>query len=171
MAFKVRTDEINHSPQWYEDHCSDEDGGSPSFRKLLKTDMQFIDADIEKGMKYEELIGNYRETWDAIMRGADEGASPADLAKALEREALAGYRPNEQYSKPPFSSIVRLMKKHELSTTDLGVFLKWKAKDDNLKAARAATATKRKKSSKDDLPLTLEPFFVTSRRKRPLPEL
>jgi hypothetical protein len=44
------------------------------------------------------------------------------------------------YSKPPFTTIARLMEKEGLSTTDLGAFLRWKAKDDNMKVARAEKA-------------------------------
>jgi hypothetical protein len=61
--------------------------------------------------------------------------------------------------------IVRLMEKQGLSTTDLGVFLRWKAKADNMKAARAAKAKKRKRPKKIDLAAKGRSFFEAIRKQ------
>lgn len=105
---------------------------------MLTADMKFIGADIDTTHCYQERVHGYEEKWNAIMAGKKGNASPADLGELMERELTAGFRPREHYAKEPFRSITRLMDKHELSTTELGAFLKWRVKDDNLKAARAA---------------------------------
>jgi len=163
MAFHVRKDSLNHSPIWYRDHCLAEDGGSPAFRAMLKADVKLLDC-MDKTLSYEELVEDYAEEWDGILSGNDAGADPSELKEVLEREGELGYRPVELYSKPPFTTITRLMQKAGLSTTDLGVFLRWKAKADNVKKARAAKAKKRKRTKKVD---TRERFksFLRSKRK------
>jgi len=170
MAFHYLKDALNHSPQWYRAHCSAEDGGSPALRAMLKVDVRILDCD-DKKMCYEEKVGLYEDEWNDVLAGKSTVVSVTELEEVLQRDGVYENSPAELYSKPPFTQFARLMKKEGLSTTDLDAYLKWKAKDDNLKKARAAKATKRKKSGKDDPPLTLEPFFVTSRRRQPLPEL
>jgi hypothetical protein len=72
------------------------------------------------------------------MSGDKGNATPADLFEVIERELADGFWPKEQYAKEPFRSIARLMDKHNVGTTELGVFLKWRARNANLKKARDA---------------------------------
>ena len=63
MAFKVRT-ELNHSPQWYRASCSAEDGGSPAFRSMFKSDIRRLGADWDSNLSYQELIEIYESKWN-----------------------------------------------------------------------------------------------------------
>jgi hypothetical protein len=110
---------------------------------MLNNDMKFIGADIDLTLTYEERVHDYEETWNRILNGKGGNAAAADLLEVIECEGQLGFRPAEQYARPPFSTIARLMKKEGLSTTDLGGFLRWKAKADNMEAARKAKKRKR----------------------------
>ena len=160
MSFKMKG--LNHSPAWYYDNCRAEDGGYPVFRKMLTNDMKFVAADIDKKMTYEERIGPYEEAWNEILSGGKGNASPADLAEVMERELADGYRPTEHYAKEPFASIARLMDDHKLSTTEVGVFLSWRAKIATAKNAR----DKKPKPVKKPEPVTKLDQFLE--RKKPV---
>jgi len=144
MAFNVRP--FNHSPQWYRDHCLAEDGGSAAFRAMLTADMKFIEADIDATLCYAERVEDYATMWNAILSGKEKGANVGALQEVLEREGQLGYTPQEQYSQGPFRSIARIMKRNELSGNDVREFLKWTAKNENAKKARA----KKKRESDDE---------------------
>jgi len=139
MAFHVRTRSLNHSPQWYHDRGLDEDS-PPSLVALINADVKLLDVD-DSTLTPGEKLANYEEAWDLILTKRDGNASVADLQEVLEREGELGYVPTELYAKPPFSLIAKLMDKHELSTTEVGVFLKWLS----LKKARAAKKKPAKK--------------------------
>jgi hypothetical protein len=110
---------------------------------MLNADMKFIDADIDSEISYQERVHTYEHKWNVTISGKPGNADPADLAEVLQREGRLGFRPSEQYARPPFSTVARLMEKEGLSTTDLGEFLRWKAKHDNLTKARKAKKRKR----------------------------
>lgn len=113
---------------------------------LINADVKSLDCD-DSTLTPGEKLGDYEEEWNRILSGEDGNASPADLQEVLEREGALGERPVELYTKPPFSIISRLMMKEGLSTTDVQVFLRWKAKDDNMKKAREAKLKKRPKKT------------------------
>lgn len=97
MALKKRP--VYHTPGWYYDHCSAENGGSPNFRAMLKHDMAFIGADNDSHLCYQEKIETYEETWNRVFskwRLEDpNGVLLPEMVKAMEREALKGYKPRE----------------------------------------------------------------------------
>src|ERR1700733_10872730 len=118
MAFKFRRG-INHSPDWYVEHCPDENA-AVSVQAMLKRDMAYIGADYQKGMVDTERIGVYRERWDAILKGADNHHESGGhifrsdvltdaIHAVIEREALAGFRPSDQFKDGPFKSIDKIM--------------------------------------------------------------
>ena len=109
---------------------------------LINADVKLLDC-IDSTHTPGEKLGDYEEEWNRIMGGEKGGATAADLLEVMEREGGHGFRPAEQYARPPFSTIARLMEKEGLSTTDLGVFLRWKAKADNMTTARKAKERKR----------------------------
>ncbi len=136
MAFKMK--KLNHSPQWYREHCRAEDGGSPGFRAMLTNDMKFINADIDSRATYEERIGNYEEKWNEIMKGEivhepDGRAVQSDLLKdelveVIERECKAGFRPSDQFAVDPFKTIDDLMTEAGLDENVMREFLKWRSR-------------------------------------------
>ena len=160
MAFRVRTHSLNHSPQWYHDRGLDEDS-PPSLLALIYADVKLLDVD-DSTLTPGEKLGNYEEAWDLILKTGDGNASVADLQQVLEREGELGYVPIELYAKPPFSLIAKLMDKHGLSTTDIGVFLKWTAKNANIKKARAA---KKKPAKKPNQKVFINKFLEAKRGK------
>ncbi len=162
MAFHVRTRTLNHSPQWYHDRGLDEDS-PPSMVALINADVKLLDVD-DSTLTPGEKLADYEEAWDLILTKKDGNASVADLQKVLEREGELGYVPTELYAKPPFSLIAKLMDKHGLSTTEIGVFLKWRAKDTNLKKARAA----KKKPAKKPKQKTFINKFLEAKRGKPI---
>lgn|ERR1035437_1471358 len=162
MAFQVRTRSPNHTPQWYHAHCWDEDGGAPAFRAMLRADMRCLAADWDSTLTYQERVHGYEDAWNATMSGDKRNASPAELAEVIERELADGFWPTGQYAKEPFRSIARLMDKHGLSTTEVGVFLKWTAKNANLKKARTA---KKKPALKSNQKAFISKFLVGKRGK------
>lgn len=94
MAYEKR--KLYHTPEWYYEHCSEEHGGSPMFRFMLKNDMAFIGADNDPEFCYQEKIGTYAERWECVFfkwRLHDpNGVVLSEMGKAMEREALKGYR-------------------------------------------------------------------------------
>lgn len=88
-----------HSPRWYYEHCSAEDGGSPWFRKMLTNDMQFLDADIDKTHSYQERIPTYEAKWNEIQssRWEPDAVTQNEIKKVEEREAFA--RPSKPRQK------------------------------------------------------------------------
>ena len=136
MAFIVRTKSLNHSPQWYESKGLSEDS-APSLVALLNADVKQLEVDDSEATPGEKLVC-YAEAWNEILSGKDGNADAGELQEVLEREGQLGSRPTEQYAKPPVSTISRLMEKAGLTTTDVQSFLRWKAKNENTKKARAA---------------------------------
>ena len=136
MSFKVG--KFNHSPDWYVEHCRDENA-SPSVRAMLKNDMAFIGADYQKGMVDTERIGAYRERWDAILKGADNHHESGGrifrsdvlsnaICKVIESEALAGFRPSDQFKDEPFKSIDKIMVEAGLDEKVMREFLRWRSR-------------------------------------------
>jgi hypothetical protein len=137
---------------------------------MLTKDMKFIGADIDETLTYEERVHGYEEEWNAILNAKDGNADPSDLQKVMEREGSLGFRPVDLYSRRPFTTIIRLMEREGLSTTDLGVFLRWKAKNDNVTKARYAKSRKRKRTKKVDPKERFRSFLVSRRKGRPVAE-
>lgn len=129
---------------------------------MLKADMRCLAADWDSTLTYQERVHGYEDAWNEIMSGAKGNSSPAELAEVIERELADGFWPKEQYAKEPFRSIARLMDKHNVGTTELGVFLKWTAKNANLKKARAA---KKKPALKPNQKAFISKFLVGKRGK------
>ncbi|MCX6952536.1 MAG: hypothetical protein NTV51_10290 [Verrucomicrobia bacterium] len=108
---------------------------------LINADLWFLDRN-DLTMTPGEKLNLYTEAWNEILSGKSRVADVADLQEVLEREGQLGFRPAEQYARPPFTAISRLMEKEGLTTTDVQVFLRWKAKNENTEKARAAKAKK-----------------------------
>ena len=136
MAFKLK--KINHTPNWYREHCTEEDGGSPAFRAMLKIDMAYIGADNDSRLCYQEKVERYDERWNAIMQGAENLHEPGggifrssvlknDMMKLVEREAMDGFRTSDQFKGEPFASIDKLMTDSGLNETVMREFLKWRS--------------------------------------------
>jgi len=155
--------ECNHTPQWYRDHAKGEKLSSPS-KGMLRRDMNLLGADIDSTHVDTEKIGVYEERWKAIMDGDGCASQIAAMGSAIEKESSEGFRPKNQYSQEPYKTITRIMTKHNLSTTDVGEFLKWSAKDVNLKKAREAKA---KKIEKEDAKHREKVANLFLRRKSP----
>ena len=119
-------------------------GGSPTFRAMLNADVRFLDCD-DDTLAYVEMLGFCEQKWNATSKGEHTNVSVVDLQEGLEREYELGYHPADLYTKQTFTTIIRLMEKEGLSTTDLSVFLRWKAKADSVGKARGAKAKKRRK--------------------------
>lgn len=115
---------------------------------MLTKDMKFIDADIDKETTYMERVHTYEESWNAVLSGHNRNADVTDLEGVLIREGQLGYVPAELYSKPPFSTMSRLMEKNGLTTTVVREFLNWTAKRENVRKARAAQVKKKGKQGK-----------------------
>jgi hypothetical protein len=130
---------------------------------LINADVKTLDCD-DDTLTPEEKLGNYEEEWNLILKGEDGNASPADLQEVLEREGRYGNIPSELYTKPPFSLITGLMNKHGLATTDVQTFLRWKAKDDNMRKAREA---KLKKRPKKTIPGIKGAWLLERKQKQP----
>ena len=143
MAFHVRTDSLNHSPQWYESRRLDEDS-PPSLRAFINADLRLMDRD-DTTMTPGEKLGIYTEAWNEIESGKKGNVDLADLQEVIERE---GFTPQSQYSQGPFLAISRIMEKHGLSTTVVRQFVAWKAKNANATKARLAKVPKESRSAK-----------------------
>src|ERR1017187_4941891 len=144
MAFKVKT--FNHSPQWYHDHCGEEDGGSAAFRAMLNADMKFLEADIDKKMTYMERVDDYEVAWNAALGKDADPTTTGAIQEVLEREGKFG-NPQDEYSQGGFKAISRCMNKYGLSTTVVADFLRWKAKSEN--ATKARTGIKKKETKEE----------------------
>lgn len=131
---------------------------------MLNADIKILDCE-DKTLCYEELVEDYKEAWNECLTKGSGGAEPAELQEVLVREGAFGDRPVALYTKPPFSLITGLMKKHGLATTDVQGFLRWKAKDDNLKKAREA---KLKKRPKKTIPAVKGAWLLERKKKQPL---
>lgn len=138
MSFQVRKRALNHSPQWYASRRLDENS-PPSRVALINADAKLLDVD-DPGMTPGEKLEAYTEEWNRILSGKSGIVDASELQEVMEREGQRGFRSVELYARPPFSTISRLMEKAGLSTTDVQVFLRWKAKNDNTEKARAAKA-------------------------------
>jgi hypothetical protein len=134
--------------------------------KLISTwsaDVKLLDVN-ESKLTPGEKLENYEEAWNEILAGKDGNVDVAGLQEVLEREGELGYVPTELYAREPFRSIARLMDKHQLSTTEVGVFLNWRAKKANLKKARAA----KKKPKKKPDPKTFINKFLLAKQGKPI---
>jgi hypothetical protein len=128
---------------------------------MLNADLVSVDLD-DDTLTYSERVELYSDAWDSILKKGDGNALVAELTEVIERELAAGFWPKEQYAKEPFRSIARLMDKHSVGTTELGVFLKWRAKNANLTKARAA---KKKPGLKPKQKAFIDKFLVGKRGK------
>lgn len=135
MAFRVRTDSLNHSPRWYDLNCREEDGGSAAFRAMLTADMKLIGADIDSKACYAERVHDYDEAWNAIQGDPKEVVLLSAIADVLEREGWHGDA-EEVFTTEPFRTFDRLIAKHDISHDMVREFLKWRAKQENAKKAR-----------------------------------
>lgn len=142
MAFHVRTNSLNHSPQWYERKGLDEDSPA-SLRAFINADLKLMDRD-DPTMTPGEKLGIYTEAWNEILSGNQGSVDVANLQEVLEREGILGIRPQVEYSQGGFKAIARSMEKFKLTPNDVREFLNWTAKNENAKKARA----KKKKSKK-----------------------
>lgn len=129
---------LNHSPDWYFEHCTDENVKG-AVRTMLKHDMAYIGADDQKGMVGTEKIGVYKERWDAILKGADNHhESDGRLFRSdvlleamhtvMERESLAGFKPSDQFKHEPFLSIDKIMVEAGLNEKTVREFLGWRSR-------------------------------------------
>jgi hypothetical protein len=136
---------------------------------MLNADIRILDCD-DNTLTYEERVGLFENEWNEILSGKSSVADLKQLEEVLEREGLLGFRPIELYSKRPFTTITRLMQREGLSTTDLGVFLRWKAKNDNMTKARIAKLAKRKPNKKVDPKELFTSFLKSNQKGQPVVE-
>jgi hypothetical protein len=159
MPYRAKTDELNHSPSWFRDHCHAEDGGSPAFRQMLRNDMKLLEVEDDSTLTYAEKVGLYEEGWDQICANPSSGRMDL-INQCLEAEALKGYSPHEQFKHPPYTKIAFLMKRYDLSPANVREYLAWKAKTESLKKARKKTARKvQRKIRAKARPATLDDFI------------
>jgi len=158
MSFHVRTDSLNHSPQWYESKRLSEDSPA-SLRAFINADLRLMDRD-DATMTPEEKLGLYTEVWNEILSGKQGNVSVADLQEVLEREGLLGFRPQVEYSQGGFKAIARSMEKFKLTPNDVREFLNWTAKNENAKKARA-----NKKNSKKATQEEIKNMNIVERKK------
>lgn len=147
MAYHVRRDSLNHSPQWYESRGLDEDS-APSLVAFINADLRLMDRD-DPTMTPGEKLGLYAEAWNEIERGEKGNVDVADLREVMEREGLLGFHPKEEYAKGGFKAIARCMEKYGLAPNDVREFLKWSAKNANVKRARSKKKKKVKKITEE----------------------
>ena len=128
---------------------------------LINADVRLLDCDDPKNTPGEKL-GDYEEEWNRITSGKGGNVDVSALNEVLEREGVLGEAPVDLYARPPFSTITQLMEKEGLSTTDLGEFIRWKAKADNAKKAREAKLKKKTKKTKP----TVKTNWLLERKKK-----
>lgn len=158
MPFRAKTDELNHSPTWYRNHCHAEDGGSPAFRRMLRLDMTLLEVEDDPKLTYEEKIGLYEDRWNKICANPREGRMNL-IGECLQAEALKGYSPHEHFKHPPYTKIASLMKRHDLSPANVREYLAWKAKTEALKMARKNKVRKvQRKIKARARPVTFDDF-------------
>ena len=132
MGFKVR--KLNHSPDWYEEHCRAEDGGSAAFRAMFKNDMAYVEGDFESYPTYLEKIPVYRERWNAVLKGdflrgkGTDEVRRAEAMAVIEREQAKGFRPEVEYEREPFTEIDRVMNEASLDAKTVSEYLKWRSR-------------------------------------------
>lgn len=161
MAFHVSKTSLNHSPQWYRDRRLDEDS-SISLVALINADTKLLDVD-DATLTPGEKLGIYEEAWNRILSGTKGNVDIGDLSVVMEREALAGFRPKVEYANAGFRSIAKAMKKHGITGADVRAFLKWTAKNENLKKARDAKTMKVKKLKSLQKPSSVMAFLQRKR--------
>jgi hypothetical protein len=164
MAFKIRV--LNHTPQWYHDHCREEDGGSPAFRAMLKNDMAFLGADNDSTLTYQEKVDTYEETWNRIIGNSKSedpnGVLTGEIAKVMEREALKDSRPEDEFKGEPYNAISELMLKHGINAETIRHFLKWRSRQKEIQKREKAIEEKRKEGYRQ-----ANELLVRFRKKRP----
>lgn len=96
-----------------------------------------------------EKLGLYAEAWDGILNGQQGNVDVSDLKEVLEREGQLGFRPQVEYSRGGFKAIARSMEKYGLAPNDVREFLKWSAKNANVKKARTYKKKKVKKITEE----------------------
>lgn len=55
MSYGYKIGKLNHTPQWYHEHCRAENSDSLMFRGFLTRDMKLIDADFKQEGRFHEL--------------------------------------------------------------------------------------------------------------------
>ena len=135
MAFRVRRDSLNHSPEWYREHLASGEAGAPSTSSALKADMRLLDAEFDPKACYEERVGTYEEAWNAILGGKKGNATVAELGEVLEREGRLN-NVADTFTREPFATFDRLIAKHDIPHDAIREFLKWRAKQENARKAR-----------------------------------
>jgi hypothetical protein len=151
MAFHVKRHEINHTPQWYEEHCTSEDG-SASLRALLESDMKQIGANIDPTMHTEERVADYEEAWNEAL---EEGEPfPPGMLEAIERESNRDMVAPGCYLHPPFTSLGQIMDEHDLDEDTVREYLKWRVRQ---------RITEERRAKKEAEPLKVKPhkWFTT----------
>jgi len=125
MAFRVKKGEVNHTPKWYADHIRSEDA-SPGVRAMLLADIKLIGANLDLTLHDCERVPQYERAWNSVLSGG--GILPHGMTEAIENEALAGFRPSDQYLIKPFTVLGRLMDKYDLDEKDVTGYLKWRVR-------------------------------------------
>lgn len=142
--FKLKSG-LHHSPDWYEAHCKDEDGGSAVWRAMFNHDVGYIEAPTDNEFTYLEKIPLYRQRWNEILSGERLGGQvmatglAQELRQIVESELGKGFFRAQEYESEPFRSFDRLMEKHDISEASVREFLKWRIRQ---------KVTKKRKSTK-----------------------
>ena len=137
MAFKVKRNEVNHTPAWYHEHCRGEDA-APSVRAMLIADMNLIGAEIDSTIRDCERIHIYEDTWDEVL--ADDprrGSLPHGMLEAIEREEPKEFTPPGCYQHPPFTSLGEIMDDADLDEDTVREYLKWRVRQRTTAERRA----------------------------------
>ena len=156
MAFKLKKG-LHHSPDWYEKHCHDEDGGSAVWRAMFNHDVKYIDAPTDNEMRYLEKVSLYRQRWDEILSGQRLDGRTIDtelvleMSRIVESELGKGFFRVQEYQSKPFRSFDRLMEKHDISEASVREFLKWRIRREVTKK-RKSTKPKASKEKLDGSP-------------------
>ena len=102
----------------------------------------FIGADNDSDLTYEEKITPYAERWNAVMNGAENIREPGgqvrqfsgiknEMLKVIEREAMAGFKPSDQFKDEPFRTIDKLMTEVGINENTIREFLRWRSRKGN----------------------------------------
>ena len=157
VPFRVKRN-LNHSPQWYGEHCRGEDA-APSVQAMLLADMEYLGADIDSTLHDCEKIPIYEAKWNKILADHKDPRG-ADIGRILEKEFLKGFTPSVEYRQEPFKTIDRLMTKHELTEDHIREFLFWRSRQ----RAVAKRRQKKERSQKADSKRSPLQQWLRSRR-------
>lgn len=136
MAFRVKKGEVNHMPEWYEEHGCDEDS-PPSIRALLLADMKTIGADIDSTLTPGELLENYRESWKEVLSDSKSGNFPKGMLEVMNAEASKLFEAPAIYERPPFTTLGRVMDEGDLDEDDVLGYLRWRVRQRKTEERRA----------------------------------